>query len=81
MKPVKIEGATNLFKPPVDWDEKAQGPCGDLWVRIGDGFGSTRLFESAWKPSGRELEKLIYENGVIIISVVGMQPAISLSVE
>lgn len=77
MRPAVIAGATKIFSKPKDWDEERDGKCVDLHVRINP---EQRTCESAWKPSAEELAAL-NAGGVVVLSVVGGQPPVMLSVE
>ncbi len=81
MKSVKIIGETHTFNPPENWQPEHDGECGNLSVRQGT-YGTRALIEncSAWRPSLGEIATL-KQGGVVIISIVGAQPLLSVSVE
>lgn len=75
MMPKHIADATNYMGAPKGWDEEKQGRCTTLSVRVvGD------VYQSAWEPTPTELRALI-EGGTIVLSVVGGQPPVALTVE
>jgi hypothetical protein len=55
---------------------KAKAPCGRLHVRVLPG----KVCESAWEPTPDELAAL-HAGGSVILSVVGGQPPVMLSVQ
>lgn len=65
---VKIKGATTNFSKPHTWDEKRDGACGDLWVRVGN-YGRYRQHSFAWKPDAEEL-RLLNEGGAVEIHII-----------
>lgn len=77
MTPAVIANWTKVFGKPKDWDEEKLGRCVDLHVRIKP---EQRTCESAWRPSAEELAAL-NAGGVVVLSVVGGQPPVMLSVE
>lgn len=82
MKPILTKDATHNYGPPVGWDQKSDGPCGVLSVRM-QPFGETAHSEciSTWKPSDAEI-KLLVDGGVVILSVVaGVQPPVAMWAE
>ena len=82
MRAMRIVGATNFPGAPAGWDEKRDGPCGLLPVRVAPRLsGNSPLnCESAWKPTPDELQ-LLNDGGVVILHVVGWQVPVSLRVE
>lgn len=82
MKPVPTKDATHNYGPPVSWNQKLDGACGILSVRM-QPFGKTERMEciSTWKPSAAEI-KLLVGGGVVILSVVaGVQPPVAVWAE
>lgn len=75
MIPVRIAGTTHTMKAPKNWDEQKDGKCVDLHVRVEDG-----CCLSAWEPTPAELE-MLNRGGKVVLSVVGGQPPVWLSVE
>ena len=76
MIPKRICGANLYMTAPNHWDESKDGSCSGLAVRkIGD-----NIYQSAWEPTPAEL-KLLNAGGLVIISILGGQPPIALSVE
>ena len=75
MIPKRISGATHNLGPPKGWDAERDGKCGHLTVRV-----EGNLYSSAWEPTPDELVTLL-NGGSIVLSVVGDQPPVMLSVE
>lgn len=75
MIPKRIDGATHLMTAPPDWEAEKNGPCGSLAIRVVD-----NVFQSAWEPTPAELDAL-NRGGSIVLSIVGGQPPVALSVE
>ncbi len=69
MKPTNTRDATHLFAKPANWDDEADGPCGDLQVRA-ETFGERSIVEliSTWKPTEHELAHL-NRGGVVEIGI------------
>jgi len=65
---VKIKGATTDFGRPSNWDERRDGPCGSLWVRVGT-HGRFKEHSFAWKPDSEEL-RILNEGGAVEIHIV-----------
>ncbi len=79
MIPKRIRGTTRVLGQPKDWDESKDGKCAGLAVRIeprGDGVQCV----SAWEPTPTELQ-ILNAGGHVILTVVGGQPPVNLSVE
>lgn len=74
MNPIMINGATNIFKAPANWDAEKHGECDALAVRVDQG-----VYQSAWKPTEEEVAAL-KAGGHVVISIVGSQPPFVLSV-
>ena len=75
MRPTVTRNATHNFQKPENWDDEADGPCGDLQVRA-ETFGDREIVEliSTWKPSAEELVRL-NQGGVVEIGLcVTTQP-------
>lgn len=72
----RITGATHRLSAPKGWDEKRDGHCHALSVRLSGG----NVFESAWEPTPDELAAL-NAGGSIVLSMVGGQLPVILSVE
>lgn len=79
MKPVEFVGQTHLFGAPQGWDQKRDGICGVLPIRI---ECAERVPDciSYWKPSREELAALI-AGAHVRLSVVGGQPPVWIGVE
>jgi hypothetical protein len=69
------------FGPPQGWDERLDGPCHHLWVRVDKPpiIGATRVHVSHWRPNAEELTAL-NAGAVIELQCVGVQPPVSLTV-
>ena len=93
MKPVTSAGANANPGPPRDWNDRHDGTCAKLPVRVTtkwpDGTpgayppkGLERITscESAWKPDKYEL-KTLNAGGCVILYVAGWQCPVSLHVE
>ena len=78
MKRANIRGKTTDFGKPRDWDDKRDGPCGVLPVRV-EQVGIYNYHYSAWKPDTEEL-KLLNAGGVVELCCVGIQPPVSVAV-
>jgi hypothetical protein len=76
---VKIKGATANFSKPGNWDEKTDGPCGQLWVRR-DLYGRYNQFNFAWRPTPEELAQLIAGASVEVHIINHYMPPIGVSV-
>ena len=76
MIPRRISGATLHLGAPKGWDADVDGRCVGLAVRILDG----NVFQSAWEPTQEEIA-MILAGGSIVLSVVGGQPPVMVSVE
>jgi hypothetical protein len=81
MRPTVTRNATHLFSKPENWDDEADGPCGDLQVRA-ETFGGREIVEliSTWKPSADELAHLnaggVVEIGLCVITQPPMRASI-----
>ena len=73
MIPLKIEGAVN-YGAPKDWDAEKHGECQVLPVVRANG-----CCLSVWRPTEEERQALL-QGQAIVLSVVGGQPPVSLSV-
>jgi hypothetical protein len=82
MKPVPTRDATHNFQKPDKWGtEPGDGACGELSVRAQRYNGGARMeFVSTWQPSPDELE-MLKAGGVAILSIIGVQPPVAISVE
>lgn len=76
MIPRRIKDATNRLGPPKGWDQERDGKCVDLWIRVTE-HGDC---QSAWGPTPEELA-ILSAGGSVVLSVVGGQPPVNLSVE
>lgn len=72
----RISGANLYLGAPKDWDEEKDGSCHGLAVRRVE----DNVFQSAWEPTPAELAAL-NAGGLVVLSVVGGQPPVMLSVE
>jgi hypothetical protein len=79
MIPRRIKNATGVFGAPMDWDQKRDGNCVGLAVRVTP-FTRNPFFESAWEPTPEELAQL-NAGGSVILRVIGGQPPVALYVE
>lgn len=75
MRPVRVAGQNADFSKPLDWDDKLDGECGSLPVRIGTDH-RTRTMTSNWLPSPEELA-VLNAGGVVELCCVGNQPPVS----
>jgi hypothetical protein len=78
MRPAPIQGKNANFGKPRDWNEKRDGPCGVLPVRV-EQNGIYNNHCSNWKPDAEELA-LLCKGGVVELCCVGIQPPVSVSV-
>jgi hypothetical protein len=76
MIPHRIAGATHYLSAPEGWDAESQGP---LWPPA-CARAAGKVCESAWEPTPDELAAL-HAGGSVILSVVGGQPPVMLSVQ
>lgn len=76
MIPKRISGATLYMGAPKDWQLEKDGNCAHLAVRVVEG----NIFQSAWEPTPEELA-MLNAGGSMVLSVVGGQPPVMLSVE
>jgi hypothetical protein len=70
---------------PKNWKPELHGDCGVLPIRVtyphaGEGAWGDAVCESAWEPTGTELEWL-NRGGQVVLRVVGWQPPVALYVE
>lgn len=75
MIPGIIKDATHVMRAPDSWPADQLGDCGDLYVKCVEG----QLYISEWVPSRAERLALA-SGGRIWLTVVGMQPPVSLAV-
>lgn len=75
MIPKRIRGATHYLGAPKGWEPDKDGTCGHLAVRVDE-----NVWQSAWEPTPRELA-MLNAGGSIVLSVVGGQPPVMLTVE
>lgn len=76
MIPKRISGATLYMGAPKGWQPEKDGNCVHLAVRVVEG----NIFQSAWEPTPEELA-MLNAGGSMVLSVVGGQPPVMLSVE
>ena len=76
MIPMRIANATHHMGAPKGWEPEKDGNCCHLAVRVVDG----NIYQSAWEPTPAELAAL-NAGGSIVLSIVGGQPPVMLSVE
>lgn len=74
MTPIHFDEINCIYKPPADWDAKANGPCADLPVLRTD-----ETVTSRWQPTYEELQTLC-GGGSVELTVHGGQPAVALRV-
>lgn len=81
MRSVQIKDSAHNYGAPEHWDATRDGECGVLSVRVQE-FGANKLREcvSAWRPTSEELALLV-RGGVVILSIIGGQPPVMLTVE
>lgn len=76
MIPVRIIGATTVYRAPAGWDKDEHGHCSDLHVRED---GETKA--SAWQPTPAEL-KVLNDGGSVVLHIFSSgHPPVSLKVE
>lgn len=75
MIPQRIADATHYLGAPKGWKPEDDGNCVHLAVRVVD-----NVWQSAWEPTPGELA-LLNAGGSIVLSVVGGQPPVMLTVE
>lgn len=68
------------YAPPKGWNAEVNGPCGSLGVRIARYSEELTSNTSHWCPDANELA-LLNAGGYVALTVVGMQPPVSLAVE
>lgn len=68
MRPTITRDFTHKYEAPANWND-ANGPCGDLMVRVGT-YGPSHIIActSTWKPTAEELLRL-NAGGVIEIEL------------
>lgn len=71
----RIAGATATLGAPQQWDAERDGNCRSLPIRVVDG-----CCQSAWEPTPEEL-LMLNAGGLVVLSIVGGQPPVMLSVE
>lgn len=76
MIPARIAGATHHLGAPKGWKPEEDGNCCHLAVRVVEG----NVWQSAWEPTPAEVAA-ISAGAKIVLSVVGGQPPVMLSVE
>lgn len=76
MIPKRISGATLWMGAPKGWTPEKDGNCSHLAVQVVDG----NIYQSSWEPTADELA-MLNAGGSIVLSVVGGQPPVALSVE
>lgn len=81
MQPTKTRDKTITFKKPENWDDKRDGSCGDLEVRVGE-HGENRLITltSTWKPTAFELGMLAAGGMIEVMIISASQPPMSVAV-
>ena len=79
MIPRRISGFTHAMGAPADWNAPKDGNCCTLHVRMVR-QGRHMAAQSAWEPTPDELA-ILNAGGSVILSVVGAQPPVMLSVE
>ena len=75
MMPLRISDATHFLGAPKGWEPEKDGRCSHLAVRRIDD-----VWQSAWEPTPAEIE-MLNAGGTVVLSIVGGQPPVSLSVE
>ena len=75
MIPKRISGSTHYMGAPLGWEPEKDGNCIHLAVRVEDD-----IWQSAWEPSPAELA-MLNAGGSIVLSIVGGQPPVMLTVE
>jgi hypothetical protein len=77
--PRRISGSTHALGAPKDWDNAVDGNCCTLHVRWVQ-EGGHMCAQSAWEPTPAELA-MLNNGGSVVLSIVGGQPPVMLSVE
>lgn len=79
MMPGVIEGWSDRYGAPLNWDEAENGRCGTLHVRrqVDDG---TIWMVSKWEPTPAELALLVAGGGVELWVSAPQHPVVSLRV-
>ncbi len=72
----RISGTTHYLGAPKGWHPDKDGECRHLAVRVVE----ENVWQSAWEPTPAELAAL-NAGGSIVLSIVGGQPPVALSVE
>jgi hypothetical protein len=72
----RINGSTHYLGAPKGWDPDKDGECRHLAVRVVE----DNVWQSAWEPTPAELA-LLNAGGSVVLSIVGGQPPVALSVE
>lgn len=72
----RIVGANLYLGAPKDWDAEKDGNCHGLAVRRVE----DNVYQSSWEPTPEELA-MLNAGGTVILSVVGGQPPVMLTVE
>lgn len=83
MIPRRIHGFNRMLGAPLGWDKERDGSCSGLAVRVvgdpRDGLNHVQC-KSAWEPTPEELA-LLNAGGSVILTIVGGQPAVMITVE
>lgn len=79
MIPGSIPDPHVIMQAPAGWDEKAQGHCGRLPIRL-EAHDGAQFIVSAWIPSEEEIERLRQGAAIYLFISVPRQPITALSV-
>jgi hypothetical protein len=80
MIPGRIQGATNMFGAPPDWDEARDGLCGVLPVLVEQTAAGGLSFSSAWLPTPEELAALNTGGSVLLKIYAPFHPVVAVGV-
>lgn len=73
----RITGASLNLGAPEDWDEDTNGPCQTITARQVY-HGDTPFLETAWYPTGAELQQLLAGQPLILSINCISHPVVSL---
>lgn len=76
----RIAGANAYPGAPLGWRPETDGHCSHLAVRVTKRGDQIQYCQSAWEPTPAELQ-MLNRGGQIVLTVVGWQVPVALSVE
>lgn len=82
MQPTRTRDKTAIFVKPRNWNDVADGVCGDLEVRAAQ-YGTTpglMEYVSTWKPSPDDITKMLAGQVIEISFICDFHPPVGLSV-